>query len=69
MERKVKTKRGRAIYAKRSTSVEPVFGQIKEARSARRFHRRGLSAVDCGWKLLATTHNILKMWRMAGAIG
>jgi hypothetical protein len=34
-----------------------------------RFNRRGLSAVDCEWKLLAATHNILKMWRMAGAIG
>jgi hypothetical protein len=33
------------------------------------FHRRGLSSVYCEWKLLATTHNILKMWRMAGAIG
>jgi transposase len=69
MERKLKTKRGRAIYAKRSISIEPVFGQIKETRRARRFHRRGLSAVDCEWKLLATTHNILKMWRVAGTIG
>jgi transposase len=69
MERKLKTKRGRAIYAKRCTSVEPVFGQIKEVRRARRFHRRGLSAVDCEWKLLTATHNILKMWRMAGVVG
>jgi transposase len=68
MERKLRTKRGRAIYAKRSITVEPVFGQIKEARSARRFHRRGLSAVDCEWKLLAATHNILKMWRITTAI-
>jgi hypothetical protein len=28
-----------------------------------------LGAVDCEWKLLAMTHNILKMWRMAAAIG
>ena len=69
MERKLRTKRGRVIYAKRSITVEPVFGQIKEARGARRFHRRGLSAVDCEWKLLATTHNILKMWRITAAIG
>jgi transposase len=68
MERKLKTKRGRAIYAKRAITVEPVFGQIKEIRGARRFHRRGLSAVDCEWKLLAMTHNILKMWRVAAAI-
>ena len=69
MERKMKTKRGRTIYAKRCITVEPVFGQIKEARKARRFQRRGLSAVGCEWRLLAATHNILKMWRMAAAIG
>ncbi len=62
MERKLNTKRGRAIYAKRAITIEPVFGQIKEARGARRFHRRGLNAVDCEWKLLAMTHNILKIW-------
>jgi len=69
MERKLRTKRGRAIYARRAITVEPVFGQIKEVRGARRFHRRGLCAVDCEWKLLAMTHNILKMWRMGAAIG
>jgi hypothetical protein len=69
MERKMKTKRGSAIYAKWATSAEPVFGQIKEARRARRFQRRGLSAVDCEWKLLAATHNMLKMWRTAATTG
>jgi transposase len=67
MERKLNTRRGRAIYATRGITIEPVFGQIKEARGARRFHRRGLAAVDCEWKLLATTHNILKMWRITAA--
>ena len=69
MERKIRTKRGRAIYARRAITVEPVFGQIKEVRGARRFQRRGLSAVDCEWKLLAMTHKVLKMWRMARAAG
>jgi hypothetical protein len=68
MERKLQTRRGRAIYARRGMTIEPVFGQIKEARRARRFQRRGLAAVRCEWKLLATTHNILKMWRMATVI-
>jgi hypothetical protein len=67
MERKLQTRRGRAIYAKRGMTIEPVFGQVKEARQARRSQRRGLGAVCCEWKLLATTHNILKMWRMAAA--
>ena len=48
----------------RAISIEPIFGQIKELRRARRFQRRGLPAVDCEWKLLAMTHNILKMWRI-----
>jgi transposase len=68
MERKLDTKRGKTIYAKRSITVEPVFGQIKETRRARRFHRRGLQAVDSEWKLLATTHNILKLWRTTTAL-
>lgn len=69
MERKLNTTRGKTIYAKRSITVEPVFGQIKETRRARRFHRRGLPAVDSEWKLLATTHNILKLWRTATPTG
>ena len=69
MKRKLGTKRGRAIYARRAITAEPVFGQIKEVRGARRFQRRGLSAVDCEWKLLAMTHNLMKMWRMAAVIG
>jgi hypothetical protein len=46
--------------------VEPVFGQIKEARGARRFSRRGLRACDAEWKLICATHNLLKLWRHSG---
>jgi hypothetical protein len=45
--------------------VEPVFGQIKDVRGARRFMRRGLDACDAEWKLLYGTHNLLKLWRHA----
>ena len=44
MARKLRTKKGRAAYAKRKQTVEPVFGQIKEARGFRRFLLRGLEA-------------------------
>ena len=37
MERKLRTKRGRAIYRQRGASVEPVFGQMKERQGADRF--------------------------------
>lgn len=63
MERKLLTKRGRATYKKRSQTVEPVFGQIKDARGCDRFMRRGEDAVGNEWKLVCATHNLLKLWR------
>jgi hypothetical protein len=63
MERKLLTKRGRALYGKRSCTVEPVFGQVKDARGINRFLRRGKSACASEWKLICATHNLLKLWR------
>ncbi|MEI7482929.1 MAG: IS1182 family transposase [Elusimicrobiota bacterium] len=63
MRRKLQTKRGRAIYAKRKEIVEPVFGQIKQARGFRQFLMRGLKKVKGEWSLVCTTHNILKLWK------
>lgn len=63
MERKLLTKRGRALYKKRSQTVEPVFGQIKGARGAGRFLLRGHEGASGEWKLLCGTHNLLKLWR------
>jgi len=45
MQRKLRTKVGRAVYQMRKTIVEPVFGQIKEARGFTRFLLRGLAKV------------------------
>ena len=63
MQRKLRTVKGRATYAKRKSTVEPVFGQIKEARGFRRFLLRGIDAVRDEWKLICLTHNILKLFR------
>ncbi len=63
MERRLRTKRGRALYKRRSQIVEPVFGQIKERQRQDRFSRRGFSACDAEWKLMAACHNLLKLWR------
>jgi hypothetical protein len=60
---KLKSEPGKACYAKRKQTVEPVFGQLKEQQGARRFTRRGLAACDAEWKLLCGTHNLLKLWR------
>jgi len=64
MKRKLQTKAGRAVYAARKTIVEPVFGQIKQARGFRQFLLRGLSKVRGEWALVCLTHNILKLYRL-----
>jgi transposase/IS5 family transposase len=66
MERKLRTKRGQAIYRLRGCSVEAVFGQM-EGRGLNRFWLRGLRKVQGEWSLFCSTHNILKLWRLAGA--
>jgi hypothetical protein len=63
MARKLRSKTGSAIYAQRKAIVEPVNGQIKEARGLRRFLLRGLEKVDAEWHLIAATHNLLKLFR------
>ena len=63
MAAKVRTPEGKALYARRKVIVEPVFGQIKEARGFRRFLLRGLAAIRGEWCLVCLTHNLLKLWR------
>ncbi len=43
--------------------MEPVLGQIKEARGCRRFSFRGLSAASQEWDLICLAHNLLKLHR------
>jgi hypothetical protein len=62
------TEDGRARYALRQTTVEPVFGQIKEVRGIRRFRLRGLLNVTSEWKLICATHNLLKLFRHRTAL-
>jgi transposase len=66
MERKLRTKRGQAMYRQRGCSVEAVFGQM-EGRGLNRFLLRGLRKVQGEWSLFCTTHNILKLWRFVSA--
>ena len=65
MRAKLATEKGRAIYARRKATVEPVFGQIKGARGFRRFLLRGIEKVQGEWALVCTGHNLLKLWRHA----
>jgi transposase len=64
MRRKLKTKAGKLVYAARKTIVEPVFGQIKQARGFRQFLLRGIEKVRGEWSLVCLTHNILKFHRL-----
>ena len=68
MRRKLQLKRHAERYRKREQSIEPVFGQIKEARGFRQFHLRGLEAVNGEWVLVCLCHNLLKLYafRQAG---
>jgi transposase len=62
MARKLATRHGQKIYARRKAIVEPVFGQIKHARGFRQFLRRGLERVQQAWALVCLGHNLLKLY-------
>ena len=68
MARKLRTKRGRKIYARRKEIVEPVFGQIKQARGFRQFLRRGVQNVRQEWALVCLAHNLLKLHTAMGMV-
>ena len=63
MARRLRTKKGRAEYARRKAIVEPPFGQIKHCRGFRQFLLRGLQQMQGEWKLVCLTHNLLKVFR------
>lgn len=67
MARKLRTKRGRAHYARRKAIVEPVFGQLKEASGFRRFSLRGRPKVTAEWHLVCAVHNLGKLFRSGRA--
>jgi len=63
MVRKLRTKAGRLMYAKRKGMIEPIFGQLKQVLGFRQFSMRGLKSMRGEWRLMATVHNLLKLWR------
>jgi transposase len=56
------TERGKAAYARRKSTVEPVFGQIR-TRGVRQMSFRGLVKNRLEWLLICAPHNLLKLWR------
>lgn len=57
------TAAGKRLYRRRAELVEPVFAHTKHTRKITRFSRRGHTAVRAEWRLIATTHNLLKLFR------
>ena len=61
MRIRLQTKDGRALYAKRKSTVEPVFGIIKSAMQFRAFSLRGLERVSGEWSLVCTAFNFKRL--------
>ncbi len=66
MARKLKTKEGRAVYARRKAIVEPVFGQMQTVQDARQLLLRGKPAARAQWRFQCAIHNLLKLHRNGG---
>jgi transposase len=65
MREKLATKEGKRIYAKRASSVEPVFGIIKSAMGLRQFLLRGIEKVRIEWDLACLAYNVRRLWSLS----
>jgi hypothetical protein len=64
MKTKLETETGRALYARRKQTVEPVFGIIKQCMGFRQFLLRGLEKVSGEWQLVTVAYNFKRLWNM-----
>jgi transposase len=67
MDHRLATVEGRAIYAQRKSTVEPVFGIIKSVMGFRQFHLRGLDAVSGEWTLVTIAWNLKRLFNLKSA--
>jgi transposase len=63
MRSKLAAEEGKMLYKMRKAIVEPVFGQIKEARGFRRLLLRGFAQARDEFLLISGMHNLLKLFR------
>src|SRR3954470_1310054 len=66
MARKLAEPAGAALYARRKTIVEPVFGQMQTVQDARHLRLRGKPAARAQHRFQCTIHNLLKLHRNGG---
>jgi hypothetical protein len=64
MRDKLDTDAGRAIYARRKQTVEPVFGIIKQAMGFRQFLLRGVDKVNGEWELVCLAYNVRRLFNL-----
>lgn len=64
----LQSEEGKQAYQQRQALVEPVFAQTKHIRGITRLLRRGKQAVQAELDLIATGHNLLKLYRHSLAI-
>lgn len=64
MKAKLETETGRALYARRKQTVEPVFGIIKHCMGFRQFLLRGLKKVAGEWQLVTMAYNFKRLWNL-----
>ena len=65
MNHRLKTEAGKAFYAKRKSTVEPVFGIIKEVMGFRQFMLRGFQAVQGEWTLVCIAFNLKRLCNLS----
>ena len=64
MQEKLRSEDGKRIYRCRKSTVEPVFGIIKEILGYRQFLLRGMQKVSLEWDLVCTAYNIKRLWAL-----
>jgi len=67
LRHRLATAQGKALYAKRKTTVEPVFGVIKHAMRFRQFLLRGVDGTRGEWNILSMAFNLKRMHVLAQA--
>lgn len=68
MQRRLRTQAGRAAYDLRKSTIEPVFGIIKEAMGFRRFSLRGKVKVNLEWKLVSLSYNLKRLFHIGARL-
>lgn len=61
MRGRMRTRQGRAVYARRKSTIEPAFGVIKHVQGFRPFLLRGVDAVNGEWSLVCMAFNLKKL--------